>query len=86
MRIFKYPLEIETEQTIELPYGSTILSVINQNDKIVLYAEVHPDKVGYVKKQILIFGTGHDLYIDRGQFLGTVSLFDGKLVFHVYEG
>jgi hypothetical protein len=41
-KIFKYNLEVTDEQTLKLPPGSRVLSVINQRDNIVLYAFVHP--------------------------------------------
>lgn len=84
--IYKYPVDITDEQVIKIPLGSKILSVIEQNNKIVLYAIVHPG-VEYTREIILrIVGTGHEIpfSLDDFKFMGSVKLHDGQLVFHVF--
>ena len=94
-KIYKYSLEIVDEQIIKLPreaIRSRILFVINQNDKIVLYALVPDTNTESENVSIRIVGTGHniDFFIPAPMFgggytfLGTVSLHSGKLVFHVF--
>jgi hypothetical protein len=93
-KIFKYNLEVVDKQTIKLPPGSRVLSVMNQRDNIVLYALVHPinNKNLIEDVSIRIVGTGHDIdffipnpnLTDGYKFLGTVSLHDGALMFHVF--
>jgi len=88
-KIYKYVLDNVKGQTIKLPQGSQVLSVMNQYDKIVLYALV-PDNKKYTENvSIKIVGTGHDIDFNIDptcgyKFLGTVSLYDGELMFHVF--
>lgn len=73
--IFKYSLEITDEQTLLLPRGSAILSVAEQNGRIVLYAHVDREAAvnGFLEQNdsgqsrslcdetytVYIVGTGH---------------------------
>lgn len=91
-KIYKYKLEVTDDQIVKLPLGSRILSVMNQYDKIVLYALISDNETGNEEVSIKIVGTGHDIdffipapEFDVGyNFLGTVSLYDGELMFHVF--
>lgn len=91
-KIFKYKLEVTDEQIVKLPSGSRVLSVMNQNDNIVLYALVSDNEIDTEEVSIRIVGTGHDIdfFIPAAgfgggyEFLGTVSLYDGTLMFHVF--
>jgi len=62
--IYKYQLSAVHQQTIELPLGSRILSVKSQNDEVVLYALVDPDKATDEEYTILAYGTGHGIDIN----------------------
>lgn len=84
-RIYKYPLITTDAQLIELPVGSSVLSVIDQNDCIMLYALVDDEVVEKQPYKISIHGTGHNAYeATPGEFVGTVVLYDNALVFHVF--
>jgi hypothetical protein len=103
-KIFKYKLEAVDEQILELPRGSKILSVEEQNGDIVLYALVDSDaessklfgmnSEGKWEEEdsktsnsysIIIHGTGHPADdVDGYNFLGTVKLQGGLLMFHVF--
>lgn len=85
MTIWKYPLEITDEQTIELPQRSEILSVQMQNGVPTIWALVDPKAPGpKVKQKIGIFGTGNpiDGVLFKQAFIGTVQ--QGSLVWHVF--
>lgn len=88
MVIWKYELEITAEQTIKLPEQSTVLSVCNQRDTLVLYAMVCPDVEGTREIEVSILGTNHQFNPIGCVFVGTVimgirnSL--GDLVWHVF--
>ena len=86
MRIFKFVLKVENSQELELPRGSRILSVCEQNGEIVLYAMVDTTISANIIYDISIFGTGHPIPIlcENQKFLGTVGLHEGKLMFHVF--
>ena len=84
-RIFKYQLDIVDEQTLNLPYTAKILSVIEQHNKVVLYAAVDDEHEPH-QRLIRIVGTGHPFPdIEQCVYLGTVSTHDGHLIWHVFE-
>jgi 3-oxoacyl-(acyl-carrier-protein) synthase len=83
--IYKYELDITDSQILDLPVGSKLLSVANQNNKIVLYALVNVDVTFKKSHTIITHGTGHQANdVDDATFLGTVLLHSGQLVFHVF--
>jgi len=89
-KIYKYPLEITDTQIVMLPLG-TILSVMEQNNKIVLYALVDPNAKP-VDHIIDMYGTGHEVpdfddglpFPQERRFIGAVPMTTG-LVFHIFE-
>lgn len=87
MKIYKYPLQIEDRQIIEMPRGARILSIQVQNGVPCIWAQVNP-KSEKEKRVIYIVGTGHDLedfIFDSCGYRGTFQLHGGALVFHVFE-
>ncbi|MDD5487265.1 MAG: hypothetical protein PHW65_06910 [Dehalococcoidales bacterium] len=84
-KIYKYTLQIEDKQTLKLPEGSKILSVAEQNNSIVLYALVNTATENAEHVSVIIHGTGHQANdVDGCTFLGTVKLYGGDLMFHVF--
>lgn len=82
--IWKFPLRILDEQTVEMPADAVLLSVAEQTDVVCLWAEVVPDRPTE-KRRILIHGTGHAIS-GEPRFIGTVLALDGRLVLHLYDG
>jgi hypothetical protein len=83
--IWKYTLT--PGEVVRMPEGAVVLTAREQNDQICIWAEVDPAKANEVR-QFEIFGTGHPMPADMGverKYIGTASLYDGKLIFHVYE-
>jgi len=94
MRILKYPLMSSTGTIrIKIP-GLTLLSVVNQKESIVVYAQVpnyFDNKVTVsdlvvTTYEFLVLATGqvYEEDINEYKFLGTVLLCNGNLVWHVY--
>ena len=84
-KILKYPLTITDEQPLRLPLGSEILSVMEQNDQIVLYALIDADQKLTSEYTISIRGTGHNIdELTINNFIGTCKLFNGHLMYHVF--
>lgn len=84
--IFKYHLDIKDLQILDLPLGSRILSVLNQNENLVLYAEHNTLEKCCEQRHIRVVGTGY--YYDspfKLEFIGSVSFHGGSLIFHVFE-
>jgi hypothetical protein len=70
-----------------MPVGAVILSVHNQNDFVCAWAEVdaYEGPVVLVDREFIIYGTGQRLEELPQVYLGTVLVFGGSLVWHVYE-
>jgi hypothetical protein len=83
--VYKYTLATTDEQILSLPKGSRILSVEEQNQNIVLYALVDTEEKQVCEYKIIVVGTGH-IASDAAdcEFLGTVKLLGGELMFHVF--
>jgi hypothetical protein len=84
MRIWKFPFQVADIVTISMPIGADILSVQVQRDMPAIWAKVDP-QAPVEGRQFRCFGTGQPLPdMASWSFLGTVQLFDGELVFHVF--
>ena len=87
--IWKFPLKIEQEQTIQMPTTSKILDVQFQNGELVMWAVVFPDnaKIG---TKIFIHPTGHPVPdMHQKEYIGTVQTPIGEwgiTVWHVFIG
>jgi hypothetical protein len=85
MLIFKYPLEITDMQYVDLPAGAQILSVMNQHERLVLYALADESAKSLEPRRIIIRGTMRPAEICYGAlFIGSVAFRDGALV-HVFQ-
>lgn len=83
-KIFKYFLRVTDEQTLDLPRGAEILSVEEQKNKVVLYALIDPAECRLYPHTIYVHGTGHSIHAENLKFIGTVKLYNGDLMFHVF--
>jgi hypothetical protein len=83
--VWKYPLEITGVQTLRLPGGARVLSVVDQNETLTLYAWVDSEAPLRPRK-IYVYGTGHFCPPTGAAFLGTVLLRGGSLAWHVFVG
>ena len=82
--IFKYPLEVIDEQTIEMPSGAQILTVQMQRGLLYLWALV-PVAAPMMQRRIITHGTEHPVPPTTGEYIGTYQLDGGSLIFHVFE-
>lgn len=84
--IYKYPFEITDEQTLMLPTNAQILTVQTQWDAPCLWAMIDPEEKRTEKVTIRVYGTGHPIDdSDNLDYLGTVQMLSGQLVFHVFR-
>lgn len=81
--IWKFPLEIAGEQSVQMPAGAKILDVQMQDGKLMLWALVDPN-APKEPREILIHGTGHPVE-NVGGHIGTFQMYGGTLVFHAFE-
>lgn len=85
--VWKFPIPIQDEFTIEMPAGSQLLHFRTQHDRPALWALVNPDKI-LVAHQFRLAGTGHQIDIPPDEalsYVGTCFLDKGALVFHLFE-
>jgi hypothetical protein len=86
--IYKYPLKLTGEQTIEMPRGAEILSVQDQGGTICVWALV--DTKSETKQYTFrIYGTGHELPEQCGMFERMIYAHVGSVqqdgfVWHVF--
>lgn len=82
--IWKFPLQAEPDQTIEMPYGAKIIAVQSQNDVPHIWAEC---SVGskMVTRRFRVIATGEEVDSFMGTYLGTVQIHAGMFIFHIYE-
>lgn len=74
--IFKYELQVQSIQKIDIPSSSEILDIQIQDGKIMMWAIVD----GYLQKmenngmQIIMYGTGQQINLKYVIHIGTVQL------------
>ena len=87
MLIRKYALRILDYQKIYFPTDAKILRVAEQDGELYLWALINPN-VSPVTISIRIIGTGRpfDDFEEYPDFLGTVVMHGGALVWHVFAG
>jgi hypothetical protein len=83
--IWKFPLRVEDEQEVMMPYGAEILCVQVQNGVPCLWAEVESTNTAQARI-IRTRGTGHPFVGKHGEYVGTYQLDDGAFLGHVYDG
>ena len=84
MRIFKYIIQKpDDEVMIEMQKGAKILCVKVQSGIVCIWAIVDPDSP-IKPREIQIRGTGHLMKGNEGEYIGTVMLSSGALVFHFF--
>lgn len=83
--VYKQKLKIEDVQTIDIHEGAKILHIGKQFDSVCIWYECDDEKP-MTKRTIYCFGTGHEMPVDvKLQYIGTIILSDGELVFHFFE-
>ena len=82
--IWKYPIPIADEFTLEMPESATVLTVQIQYREPQLWALVDP-KAPKVMRSFCIRGTGHEFNDEEGRYIGTYQQWDGRLVLHLFE-
>lgn len=83
--IWKFPIEVTDEISLEMPRGAEILSLHTQHGNPVVWALCDPDQPNETRK-LAVFGTGHRVPPnDALKFIGTFLFRRETLVFHVFE-
>lgn len=82
--IWKYQLEVKDEQLLSLPLGSVIRSFGAQGDEIFVWVEVDTDATETYDTCLYIRGTGMPLPDKDLDYITTVLMYQGALVWHIY--
>ena len=84
--IYKYELSGEKVQWVSLPVDSTVLSVVEQHQDIVMYVIVDVEQYNNREIEFLLLGTGQifNIWLEDYKFLNTVKLSDGNVMVHVF--
>lgn len=84
-KVFKYPLPISDVVEVVMPKDAKVLAVQVQNGTPCIWAAVNPT-LEVETRTFRIAGTGHSI-VDEiiDDYIGTFQLYDGQLVFHVFE-
>lgn len=84
-KIFKYIIPVEDIVTeLEIPLGGEILSCLTQDDEVCIWVKVDPN-ARLVTRSFKTVGTGHQFRDEHTHYIGTVLIFNGTLVFHLFE-
>jgi hypothetical protein len=69
-----------------MPRGACLMSVVNQNENLVVYALVNPKELQIDQRLLRVAVTGSDPgRVGAGKFLGTVLFDNGQFVLHVWD-
>ena len=85
--IWKFEVPEQDKFTLELPAGAEFLSVQRQFDGTQAWFLLDPE-ASKATRRFLVVGTGHTITIPETKkldYLGTFQLYDGRLVFHLFE-
>lgn len=81
--IWKYPLDVKINQTIELRVGAKIICCKMQSHQLMLWAEFDTEVERTETRTIMIVGTGHPINATAYKYIESVL--DGSYVWHIYE-
>lgn len=83
--IYKYTVEIEDDQVIEIPKGGVILSVQMQDGLPRIWVQVDTGNL-VEDRYFAVFGTGQPIADNiHYVYIGTFQMQAGALVFHLFE-
>jgi hypothetical protein len=80
--IYKYPIEITDEQTVNMPTGAQVLSAQMQGTQLCIWALVEVGNIN-CDRRVRIFGTGNTVKLD-GNWKFVDSVQERIFVWHVF--
>lgn len=93
-KIFKYPLPMgvlgsivgwNPEVYLQLPLGTRILTALAQDNAPMIWAEVDSETERTEARRFYILNTGAVLPGGRLEYINTIQINEGRLIFHIYE-
>lgn len=85
--IWKFEIPAQSNSQVELPHGCEILSVGSQGDSVFMWGKFPEENQERLDtREFEVYGTGHPIPGDvKRKFIGTVHMYGGSLVFHIFE-
>ncbi len=83
-RILKYRLDPVKRQTIDLPAGSHISHVHEQDGAVCLWVIRPAGLLLTHERQVTCLSTGEPVPADAGRYIGTAHVHGGRTVVHVF--
>lgn len=80
--IHKALLKISNRQELAVPKGAEFLCAREQRGEVCIWYRCNPNADMQIRT-IVIHGTGHEI-TPSGDYVGTVLLYNGDLVLHVF--
>jgi hypothetical protein len=81
--IYKYELQIKSQQVIEIPRQSKFLTLQLQDGVPCVWLEVNTNNTNTTQRVFKMHGTGHEFVNNLDVYLGTVLI--NGFVWHYYE-
>lgn len=81
--IWKYPIPITDEFTLDLPIGAEVLSVNLQYKKSYIWVFIPNTNSETTKRNFRLFGTGNPVDIEGYEYIGM--LMQWPFVWHLFE-
>jgi len=82
--IWKFPFEVTDTLRLSMPDGASIIHVGVQKGQPCIWAIVDPEAY-VVPFTFYLRGTGHSLTGEEGVHIGSFQMYQGDLVFHLFE-
>lgn len=82
--IWKYEIPLEDTFSLSMPEGAQVLTVQLQGGIPSLWAMVEPS-APQEERRFAVIGTGNPIG-EVGDYIATIQLHGGELVFHVFHG
>jgi hypothetical protein len=85
-RIHKYPILVEGEFYIEMPFGAKILTVgVQRDQEAYMWVQVDPEEKMTNIRHFFLYATGEAFDPEDLEYVGPIFPHSGNLVFHIYE-
>ena len=82
--VHKFDLSFDSDQFVRAPKGARPLSVLNQFERLVLYALIDSEVTVFEDLVVRVKCTGNAVEFHGERFLGTAAFRSGEFIVHVW--
>ena len=83
--IWKYELQPNRIQTLTIPFGGQILTAQAKEDNAPLMLVLVDPDMPMQERHLGIYTTNSAVPDDPGRYIGTFTIYEGALEFHLFE-